>query len=144
MVFSFSTDNNLPDSGAIHATMIQSLMPLIALSLQWITKNRRPQNYTFLCMFVALLGVMLVISKGNIELLFGYASHLSTNILMLCGVTCWVIYTNGVLVFNLGHHQVHDINLFIWLHFTHRYCYFLNVHKYSYYAVTAYSCERSF
>ena len=23
---------------------------------------------------------------------------------MLCGVTCWVIYTNGVLVFNLGHH----------------------------------------
>ena len=42
--------------------------------------------------------------KGNIELLFGAASHLSTNILMLCGVTCWVIYTNGVLVFNLGHH----------------------------------------
>ncbi|MRA58586.1 EamA family transporter, partial [Bacillus thuringiensis] len=67
-------------SGAIHAAMIQSLMPLIALSLQWITKNRRPQNYTFLCMFVALLGVILVISKGNIELLFGAASHLSTNI----------------------------------------------------------------
>lgn len=33
--------------------------------------------------------------KGNIHLLFGAASHLSTNILMLCGVTCWVIYTNG-------------------------------------------------
>ena len=58
-------------------------------------KNKRPQNYTFLCMFVALFGVMLVISKGNIHLLFGAASHLSTNILMLCGVTCWVIYTNG-------------------------------------------------
>lgn len=70
MVFSFSTDNNLRTFGAIHAAMIQSLMPLIALSLQWITKNRRPQNYTFLCMFVALLGVMLVISKGNIHLLF--------------------------------------------------------------------------
>ncbi|MBW3216472.1 DMT family transporter, partial [Salmonella enterica subsp. enterica serovar Javiana] len=86
-------------SGAIHAAMIQSLMPLIALSLQWITQNRRPQNYTFLCMFVALLGVMLVISKGNIELLFGAASHLSTNILKLCGVTCWVIYTNGAARF---------------------------------------------
>ncbi|MED1409103.1 MULTISPECIES: DMT family transporter [Bacillus] len=82
-------------SGAIHAAMIQSLMPLIALSLQWITKNKRPQHYTFLCMFVALFGVMLVISKGNIHLLFGTASHLSTNIFMLCGVTCWVIYTNG-------------------------------------------------
>ena len=127
MVFSFSTDNNLPGFRSNPCAMIQSLMPLIALSLQWITKNRRPQNYTFLCMFVALLGVMLVISKGNIELLFG-ASHLSTNILMLCGVTCWVIYTNGVLVFNLGHHR-YDINLFIWLHFTHRYCYFLNVHN---------------
>ncbi|CAM4003992.1 EamA/RhaT family transporter [Bacillus cereus] len=82
-------------SGAIHAAMIQSLMPLIALLLQWITKNKRPQHYTFLCMFVALFGVMLVISKGNIHLLFGTASHLSTNIFMLCGVTCWVIYTNG-------------------------------------------------
>ncbi|MED0959913.1 DMT family transporter [Bacillus paramycoides] len=82
-------------SGAIHAAMIQSLMPLIALLLQWITKNKHPQHYTFLCMFVALFGVMLVISKGNIHLLFGTASHLSTNIFMLCGVTCWVIYTNG-------------------------------------------------
>ncbi|HHT7236237.1 MULTISPECIES: DMT family transporter [Bacillus] len=82
-------------SGAIHAAMIQSLMPLIALLLQWITKNRRPGYYTFLCMFVALLGVMLVISKGNLHLLFGAASHVSTNIFMLCGVTCWVIYTNG-------------------------------------------------
>ncbi|UYX51430.1 DMT family transporter [Bacillus thuringiensis] len=82
-------------SGAIHAAMIQSLMPIIALLLQWITKNHRPGYYTFLCMFVALLGVMLVISKGNIDLLFGAASHVSTNIFMLCGVTCWVIYTNG-------------------------------------------------
>ncbi|MGE6539605.1 DMT family transporter [Bacillus luti] len=82
-------------AGAIHAAMIQSLMPLIALLLQWIIKNKRPQNYTFFCMFVALFGVMLVISKGNIHLLFGAASHFSTNIFMLCGVTCWVIYTNG-------------------------------------------------
>ena len=37
-------------------------------------KNKRPQNYTFLCMFVALFGVMLVISKGNIHLLFGRQS----------------------------------------------------------------------
>ncbi|MES5952020.1 DMT family transporter [Bacillus fungorum] len=43
-------------SGAIHAAMIQSLMPLIALLLQWITKNKRPQNYTFLCMLGALIG----------------------------------------------------------------------------------------
>ncbi|AWC30141.1 DMT family transporter [Bacillus cytotoxicus] len=82
-------------SGAIHAAMIQSLMPLLALLLQWVTKNKRPQNYTFLFMFCALIGVMLVISKGNIYLLFGAASHISTNLFMLCGVMCWVIYTNG-------------------------------------------------
>ncbi|PEB40608.1 DMT family transporter [Bacillus pseudomycoides] len=82
-------------SGAIHAAMIQSLMPLLALLLQWILKNKKPQNYTFLCMLCALIGVMLVISKGNIHLLFGAASHVSTNLFMLCGVMCWVIYTNG-------------------------------------------------
>ena len=82
-------------SGAIHAAMIQSLMPLIALSLQWITKIAAHKTIHSFCMFVALLGVMLVISKGNIELLFGAASHLSTNILMLCGVTCWSFIQTG-------------------------------------------------
>ena len=94
MVFRFLRTTTCRTFRSNPCTMIQSLMPLIALSLQWITKNRRPQNYTFLCMFVALLGVMLVISKGNIELLFD-ASHLSTNILMLCGVTCWSFIQTG-------------------------------------------------
>ena len=35
-------------SGAIHAAMIQSLMPLIALSLQWITKNLLNLSMIFL------------------------------------------------------------------------------------------------
>ncbi|MEY8351555.1 DMT family transporter [Bacillus cereus] len=87
-------------SGAIHAAMIQSLMPLLALLLQWGLQNKKPQNYTFLCMFCALIGVLLVISKGNIHLLFGTASHLSTNIFMLSGVICWVIYTNGASHFS--------------------------------------------
>ncbi len=82
-------------SGAIHAAMIQSLMPLLALLLQWLSQNKKPQNYTFLCMFCALIGVLLVISKGNIHLLFGAASNVSTNMFMLSGVICWVIYTNG-------------------------------------------------
>ncbi|SDY58825.1 DMT family transporter [Bacillus sp. 166amftsu] len=82
-------------SGAIHAAMIQSLMPILALLLQWVLKKKKPQNYTFLCMFCALIGVLLVISKGNIHMLFGAAGHVSTNILMLSGVICWVIYTNG-------------------------------------------------
>lgn len=95
MVFSFFTANNLRAFWG-HSCCNDSISYaahrfIIAVD----NKNKRPQNYTFLCMFVALLGVMLVISKGNIHFLFGAASHLSTNILMLCGVTCWVIYTNG-------------------------------------------------
>ncbi|MDZ5605760.1 DMT family transporter [Bacillus pseudomycoides] len=82
-------------SGAIHAAMIQSLMPLLALLLQWGLKNKKPQNYTFLSMFCALIGVLLVISKGDVHMLFGAASNISTNIFMLSGVICWVIYTNG-------------------------------------------------
>ena len=37
-------------SGAIHAAMIQSLMPLIALLLQWITKiNAHKTTHSFVC-----------------------------------------------------------------------------------------------
>ena len=38
-------------SGAIHAAMIQSLMPLIALLLQWITKiNAHKTIHSFVCL----------------------------------------------------------------------------------------------
>ncbi len=40
--------------------------------------------------------------------------------------------------------EVHDVNLFIWLNFTHRYCHFLYLHKRHYCTVTTYNYERSF
>ena len=132
-------------SGAIHAAMIQSLMPLIALLLQWITKNKRPQNYTFLCMFVALLGVMLVISKGNIHLLFGAASHFFNKYIyamrryLLDHLYKWRC-SFSILVTT----SIYDVNLFIRLNFTHRYCHYINLHTRSYCSVTTYNYERSF
>ncbi len=51
-------------SGAIHTAMIQSLMPLLTLLLQWGLQNKKPQNYTFLCMFCALIAYYLLFQKA--------------------------------------------------------------------------------
>ena len=81
-------------SGAIHAAMIQSLMPLIALLLQWITKTNALKTTHFL--YVRCVTRCYACHfKRKYSLIIWATSHLSTNILMLCGVTCWVIYTNG-------------------------------------------------
>ena len=67
-------------------------------------KNKRPQNYTFLCMFVALFGVMLVISKGNIHLLFELPVTFQQIYLCYAALLAGSFIQTVVLVFNLGHH----------------------------------------
>lgn len=68
-------------------------------------KNKRPQNYTFLCMFVALIGVMLVISKGNIHLLFELPVTSQQIYLCYAALLAGSFIQTVVLVFNLGHHS---------------------------------------
>ena len=68
-------------------------------------KNKRPQNYTFLCMFVALFGVMLVISKGNIHLLFELPVTSQQIYLCYAALLAGSFIQTVVLIFNLGHHS---------------------------------------
>ncbi len=110
--------------------MIQSLMPLLALLLQWVTKNKRPQNYTFLFMFCALIGVMLVISKGNIYLLFGatkpyiYKSIHAVRRYVLGHLHKWR-FPFSILVTT----SVHNTHLFLWLYCTSYHCEYISLYK---------------
>ena len=76
-----------------HGAVIMALMPLISVIMMWVLKNQRPSNFTFGSIFFALLGVILVVSKGNISSLLGGA--LLPNMVILLGAFCWVTYTIG-------------------------------------------------
>jgi len=75
-----------------HAAVLMALQtPLTALAL-WLLGRGRPDAITLACIVVAILGVVLVVTKGNP----GAALHGGTlvgDLLILLGALAWVAYT---------------------------------------------------
>lgn len=76
-----------------HAAIIVALMPLIAALVSWAVHGRRPSALTLGATLVALIGVVLVITKGRLHLTADGTLH--ADALVLAGVVCWVVYTTG-------------------------------------------------
>ena len=75
-----------------HAGILMALQtPLTALAL-WLVRGQRPAAYTLGCVAVAIAGVFLVITKGDLARAFEGGSLLG-DILVLLGAMCWVAYS---------------------------------------------------
>jgi drug/metabolite transporter (DMT)-like permease len=79
-----------------HASIILALQtPLIALGA-WLTRGTRPPRFTLGCVAVAIAGVLLVVTRGDLaralaDIAAGGA--LLGDVLVLLGAVSWVIYT---------------------------------------------------
>ena len=81
-------------SRAEYAVVIVALQPSMAAILHWVIESRRPSAFTLVCIAMALMGVLLVVTKGE------FAFHESARDLLgsfcvLLGALAWVIYTMG-------------------------------------------------
>jgi drug/metabolite transporter (DMT)-like permease len=82
-----------------HASIILALQsPLIALWV-WVVRGQRPGAFTLGCVAVAIVGVLLVVTKGDpvraiADLLRG--GTLLGDVLVLLGAVSWVTYTLAV------------------------------------------------
>ena len=76
-----------------HAAIIVALMPLITAMVNWVVRGKRPARLTLGATAVALAGVVLVLTRGDLHRLAGGALH--ADALVLAGVVCWVGYTMG-------------------------------------------------
>ena len=75
-----------------HASIIMALQtPLTALAV-WLTRGQRPAVFTLGCVLLAFMGVVLVVSKGNLSAAIGDAELLG-DLLILCGAIAWTAYT---------------------------------------------------
>ena len=80
-----------------HASIIMALQtPMTALAV-WLTRGLRPAPFTVGCIAVAIGGVLLVVTKGNLSHVFEGGSLLG-DLLVLLGAVSWVVYTMA------GHH----------------------------------------
>jgi drug/metabolite transporter (DMT)-like permease len=85
--------------GALSASMMMATMPLLGLLVNWALKGVRPPSFSFGFILMSFLGVLLVITRGNISLIFSAPGNYSANMLMIGGALCWVIYTMGASYF---------------------------------------------
>ncbi|MFC9778321.1 DMT family transporter [Paenibacillus chitinolyticus] len=82
-------------SGAIIASVIMALMPLMTTCVNWALHKSKPNRSAFISIFIALSGAMLVITNGDPSLIVQIKEHFGASLLIMLGALCWVIYTMG-------------------------------------------------
>ena len=75
-----------------HAAIIASLQPTIAVLAAWIIWKRRPSVFSIVCIVVAFVGVVAVVTQGEWQLAVS-SRELFGDFLVLIGGTMWVAYT---------------------------------------------------
>jgi len=82
-------------SSAEHCVVIGALQPTMAALAMWMLQKRRPANFTLVCIVLAFVGVVLVVTDGDPT--FIESTHqLIGDVIILLGAGCWVIYTAGI------------------------------------------------
>ncbi len=81
-----------------HGAIIMATQPLIAAVAVWLLRGVRPARPTLAFLGVALVGVLLVVTKGRFTGLFDGGTGFG-DLLMFLGAVSWVVYTLGAADF---------------------------------------------
>jgi drug/metabolite transporter (DMT)-like permease len=88
----------LEHTGPRNAALIVPTMPLVTALVRWARDGVKPAASTLGATFLALAGVVLVISRGDLTTL-GQGGIGFGSLLVLAGVFGWVLYTLGAADF---------------------------------------------
>jgi drug/metabolite transporter (DMT)-like permease len=81
-----------------HAAIIMAIQTPLTALLVWVLRSQRPANFTLACIAVAIVGVLIVVTRGDplaAIASLGKGDELFGDILVFCGALCWVTYTMG-------------------------------------------------
>src|SRR5690625_2890576 len=98
-LFIFWGQDLLGDPGVLLASIMEALAPIISVLIVWMFYKNRPYLFTILCIVGAFIGVLLVVTNGNIGLLFG-SGHLIPLFILFLAAAGWAAYTIGGSVFS--------------------------------------------
>lgn len=93
--FSILLFHGLEHAPAEHGAVIASLMPLISALISWLHQGKRPDGTTLFCTLIAILGVVLVISRGDVANLL-QLDAIKGDLMIILGVSCWVVFSMGM------------------------------------------------
>ncbi|HEY3605913.1 MAG TPA: DMT family transporter [Pseudonocardiaceae bacterium] len=85
--------------GALIASIMMATMPMLGFLVNWAVRRAVPPKGALVFILMSFVGVVLVITKGNVAGLFGNPSAYRADLLIILGALCWVIYTVGAAFF---------------------------------------------
>src|SRR5690625_273326 len=83
------------ETGVLLASIMESLMPIISVLLIWFLSKKKPSIYTLSFIGLAFIGVLLVVTNGELSFLLTMHKQLFPLIILFLGVVGWVVYTMG-------------------------------------------------
>ena len=86
-------------SGALSASVMMALMPMLSILIHWLFRGIRPLRWSPLFVAMSFAGVLLVVTKGHFHALLMLQENVLADVLILLGAACWVIYTIGATFF---------------------------------------------
>jgi drug/metabolite transporter (DMT)-like permease len=92
--FSLLVFNGLSFTTSEHASVIVALMPLMTALAAWVFRGQKPQPATFVAIGLAIVGVVLVVSKGHVAHLFSSGGSIGDGMVFM-GALSWMLYTFG-------------------------------------------------
>ena len=85
----------LGNPGTMVASIMESLMPMISIVIVWMLIRQRPHAFTLFCVFIAFVGVSLVITKGDFGAFLTATDDIIPSLFIFIAVIGWVVYTMG-------------------------------------------------
>ncbi|MGE7273626.1 DMT family transporter [Brevibacillus panacihumi] len=83
------------EAGTIAASIMEVLMPMISILLLSVTTKKLPPSYTWTSIAIALVGALLVITKGSLAFFATASEQVFPLLLIFAGVVGWVVYSLG-------------------------------------------------
>ncbi|GKV66775.1 MULTISPECIES: DMT family transporter [unclassified Sporosarcina] len=94
-LFIFWGEDLMGEPGIMVASISEAMMPMISIVIVWFVSRHKPHGFTLACVFTAFIGVMLVITKGDLRSFLTATDDIVPSLLIFLAVIGWVIYTMG-------------------------------------------------
>jgi drug/metabolite transporter (DMT)-like permease len=77
-----------------HVSVIMALQPMLTAFWLWVTRGKRPNTHTAVCIAVAFAGLALVITRGDLHSAISGGSLIG-DAMAFAGAIGWIAYTLG-------------------------------------------------
>lgn len=95
--FSLFVFIGLGHTPAVHGAIIMAMQPMLAALVRWLWHGQRPVRITLLCIATAFVGVVLVVTRGEVANLYSGTGW--GDLLIVVGALAWVVYTLAAVRF---------------------------------------------